>query len=120
MTIYLEALKLGGFRSIGEVQKLAPLRRFNFFVGANNSGKSTVLDFLHRHGDKLTDASQKAISLDPLEVHNLSGQTHPIVALGVAKETFNDALKPYEAIQVSPTKNAADFLKATINIGDFA
>lgn len=49
MPIYLNALGLQFFRGIGhEVQRLNSFREFNFFIGANNSGKSTILDFLHR------------------------------------------------------------------------
>lgn len=50
MPVYLNGLAIQFFRGIGpEVQKLGPFKGFNFFVGANNSGKSTVLDFIHRH-----------------------------------------------------------------------
>jgi predicted ATPase len=47
---YLEALDVQYFRGIGpERQRLGPFKGFNFFVGMNNSGKSTVLDFIHRY-----------------------------------------------------------------------
>ena len=50
MPVFLEALAIQFFRGIGpDTQKLGPFKSFNFFVGANNSGKSTVLDFLHRY-----------------------------------------------------------------------
>lgn len=50
MPVFFDALAIRFFRGIGpEIQKLGPFKSFNFFVGANNSGKSTVLDFIHRY-----------------------------------------------------------------------
>jgi hypothetical protein len=50
MPVFLSGLAVQFFRGIGpEVQELGPFREFNFFVGANNSGKSTILDLIHRH-----------------------------------------------------------------------
>lgn len=37
-----------GYRSIGTIMaKIAPLRKINFIVGQNNSGKSNIIGFLH-------------------------------------------------------------------------
>lgn len=50
MPVFLEALAVQYFRGIGpETAELVPFKQFNFFVGANNSGKSTVLDLIHRY-----------------------------------------------------------------------
>jgi hypothetical protein len=50
MPVYVHALALQYFRGIGpKAQKLHSFRDFNFFIGANNSGKSTILNFLHKH-----------------------------------------------------------------------
>ncbi|WP_051310739.1 ATP-dependent endonuclease [Bradyrhizobium sp. Cp5.3] len=50
MSVYLDGLSIQFFRGIGpEKQKLGPFKDFNFFVGANNAGKSTVLDLIHRY-----------------------------------------------------------------------
>ncbi|MEQ9239902.1 AAA family ATPase [Roseovarius indicus] len=47
MTVFLHGLRLQFFRGIGpETQEMAPFRKFNVFIGANNSGKSTVLDYI--------------------------------------------------------------------------
>jgi len=38
-----------GYRSIGTAMaKIAPLRKINFIVGQNNSGKSNIIGFLHK------------------------------------------------------------------------
>lgn len=50
MSIFLKGLSLQYYRGIGEeTQYLAPFAQFNFFIGANNAGKSTVLNFLSRY-----------------------------------------------------------------------
>lgn len=46
MGVYLKGIAISSFRGIGVEQKIGPFDRFNFFAGANNSGKSTVLDFI--------------------------------------------------------------------------
>jgi AAA15 family ATPase/GTPase len=50
MPIYLHAFALQYYRGIGpNIQRLSPFREFNFFIGANNAGKSTILDFLSKY-----------------------------------------------------------------------
>lgn len=87
MPVYLEALTIQFFRGIGsESQTLGPFKDFNFFVGANNSGKSTILDFVHRHlpqtGRKLT------FSIDALDEYR--GETTGTLsfALGISLDRF--------------------------------
>lgn len=47
---FLHGLALSGYRGIGsEFQRLGPFQEINFFIGPNNSGKSTVLSFLSTH-----------------------------------------------------------------------
>lgn len=47
MSIFIEGLSLQFYRGIGpEKQRIVPFRKFNFFIGENNSGKSTVLNFI--------------------------------------------------------------------------
>ena len=47
MTVFLEGIAARFYRGIGpEVQYIAPFARMNFFIGANNAGKSIVLNLL--------------------------------------------------------------------------
>ena len=47
MSVFVEGLALSGYRGIGkDVQLLRPFKRFNFFIGPNNVGKSAVLAFI--------------------------------------------------------------------------
>jgi AAA15 family ATPase/GTPase len=60
MAIFLDGLGLRNYRGIGPSgTRLGPFTDFNFFIGANNAGKSTVLSFLHRH---LTAPKKKVLS----------------------------------------------------------
>lgn len=48
MPTYLNAIALQFYRGIGpETQYIAPFSEMNFFIGANNAGKSIILNFLH-------------------------------------------------------------------------
>jgi len=43
MSTFLKGLALKNYRGIGqEWQKMPAFKKFNFFIGPNNSGKSTV------------------------------------------------------------------------------
>jgi predicted ATPase len=49
MSIFIHGLGLRGYRGIGPDWQFMPsFQKFNFFIGANNSGKSTVLNFISR------------------------------------------------------------------------
>lgn len=53
MTVLLNGLALKNFRGIGpEWLILSGFSKFNFFIGPNNSGKSTVLNFIRRYLDQ--------------------------------------------------------------------
>jgi AAA ATPase domain len=50
MTVFLHGLGLQNYRGIGpSPQYMGPFKDFNFFIGANNAGKSAVLNFLSEH-----------------------------------------------------------------------
>jgi predicted ATPase len=47
---FLHGLALANYRGIGpDLQKIGPFQDINFFIGPNNAGKSTVLNFLASH-----------------------------------------------------------------------
>ncbi|WP_206240440.1 ATP-dependent nuclease [Novosphingobium terrae] len=50
LSVYLHGLAVKNFRGIdNEWQEVMGMARFNFFIGPNNAGKSTVLDLVHRY-----------------------------------------------------------------------
>lgn len=50
MPVYLDGIALGFYKGIGsDVQKISQFKEYNFFIGENNAGKSTILSFLSQH-----------------------------------------------------------------------
>jgi predicted ATPase len=85
MPIYLHALALQHYRGIGpKTQKLRSFREFNFFIGANNAGKSTILEYLRRH---LNHAKNPQV-IAPLEEYKgeITGDT--LAAVGIPEDLF--------------------------------
>ncbi|WP_273785569.1 ATP-dependent nuclease [Brucella intermedia] len=71
MPVYLEGVGISNYKGIGAAEQLiAPFKEFNFFIGENNSGKSTILSFLKDHIKRsegnlnLTDRHRGATSGD--------------------------------------------------------
>jgi energy-coupling factor transporter ATP-binding protein EcfA2 len=85
MSVFLRGLALGNYRGIGpNVQKMAPFRQFNFFIGANNSGKSAVLNFISRH----LPFKSNSIRLDGIEQHRGGTSGTLVAAIGVPVAEF--------------------------------
>jgi hypothetical protein len=79
MPVFLNALALQNYRGIGNDWVAMPqFKRFNFFIGPNNSGKSTVLNFISKHLPMpLARGGQGTNPVDALETHHGAGG-HPI------------------------------------------
>lgn len=92
--IYLQGLKLTNYRGIGAAeQTMAPFRTFNFFIGANNAGKSAVLSFISRHipPKPRTAGSPVASTVEPLEVHGGATGSPIGMSIGIAVSDFVSA-----------------------------
>ncbi|MFN4865680.1 MAG: AAA family ATPase [Cyanobium sp.] len=68
-----------GYRSIGTAMaKIAPLRKINFIVGQNNSGKSNIIGFLHKQFSlfyRLAKAENDGIkTFEPIDMPLHAGQ----------------------------------------------
>lgn len=91
MAVFLEALALQSYRGIGtEMQKMTGFQDFNFFIGANNAGKSSVLTFLSRHlvPERNPDGSISAPPLGQLEQHAAGMAGPPVMAIGIPRAEF--------------------------------
>lgn len=86
MTVFLHGLGLQNYRGIGSrAQRLAPFRRFNFFIGANNAGKSAVLNFISKYISSRVSANAEVA---PLEKH-LGGSSGPMaMSVGIPTDVF--------------------------------
>jgi len=87
---------------------MGPFAEFNFFIGANNAGKSTVLNFIHRH---LATQGKIPIKLDPLESYSAGLKGHPEMELGIRKESFLKA-----ALDGVNDTNAKTLIKLVIEV----
>ncbi|WP_137152136.1 ATP-binding protein [Devosia sp. FKR38] len=88
MPVLLQGLALKFYRGIGpELQRVGPFKSFNFFIGANNAGKSTVLNFI---ADILPNAwgSGGARRLEALEQYRGEKTGELSFALGVPVAEF--------------------------------
>lgn len=89
MSVFLNALSLRFFRGIGaDAQKMDQFRDFNFFIGANNSGKSTVLDFLAKFLGHEDGKRRRPSGLN-LHTGKTTGRTE--AAIGIPLRKFADA-----------------------------
>lgn len=88
MPIFLEGIRVAFFRGIGpEAQSLGPFKGFNFFVGPNNAGKSTVLDAIHRHF-----GAGKPPSFQTLDAHSGKGIGQIVFQIGLTKQSFEQPI----------------------------
>jgi hypothetical protein len=98
MTNFLDGIAAQFYRGIGaEVQYIGPFARVNFFIGANNAGKSIVLNLLADQLGRVV--SGKCIqSLPGPEVHRARESGQFLMAVGRCVETVSEAIiKPQEA-----------------------
>lgn len=79
MPVYLHGLGLANYRGFGpDLQKIGPLAELNFFIGANNAGKSSILEFMRRHLSSRAPG-QRHPGFSHLEQH-AGGQRGPVEA----------------------------------------
>lgn len=75
-------------------QRLSGFRKINFFIGANNAGKSTVLSFISKFLKFSSHPSPLTISnpeVDELDRHHGSNQL-PLIGIGIPRSAFNSDL----------------------------
>jgi predicted ATPase len=95
MTVFLHGLSVQFYRAIGsDTQTMAPLKQFNFFIGKNNSGKSTVLNFLANHLNRKSDAA----SLDKFQ-GTPSGTLSYSVAVPAGQYSNPFSVEPYISVR---------------------
>lgn len=84
---HLYGIAIRFYRGVGpDTQFVAPFSRMNFFIGANNSGKSTVLDVLHRQLPTKPETLPKR-ELEPTEVFRGEQTGNFEIAIGSTPDT---------------------------------
>lgn len=111
---FLDGVAIQFYRGIGpKVQKIGPFKEMNFFIGANNAGKSIVLKFIHERLP-FSAVGQRNRLQDPVEFYqspmsaedeNVGGDF--VSHVGVARAAFLASLlddEPKELSQDSELK----------------
>lgn len=93
MTIYLQGIAVGFYRGIGsETQFIAPFSTMNFFIGANNAGKSIILNVIARHLRE-TSTSKKNTRISDVETYRGRKSGEFFLATGFEPKSVSEALK---------------------------
>lgn len=93
MAVYLNAISLQFYRGIGpDRQNIGPFSDLNFFIGANNAGKSAVLNFIHDHLP-IDSESEGAQNLASAENYRGAETGNFTFAVGVPVGKFVDSIK---------------------------
>jgi predicted ATPase len=100
-----------GYRSIGTAMaKIAPLRKINFIVGQNNSGKSNIIGFLHKQFSlfyRLAKAENNGVkTFEPIDMPLHAGQVmHRIgfpISIPLIEEYIDDLFSQTNDNQLLP------------------
>lgn len=93
MATYLNGLTLQYYKGIGaDIQRLAPFTDFNFFIGVNNSGKSSVLTFISEFLPIKLEKNFTSIDSKSTDAHQ--GKTTGTVqaTIGIPTNTFESSI----------------------------
>ncbi len=92
MPVFLEGLSLQFYRGIGpEKQRMAPFKEFNFFIGANNSGKSAVLKIISEHLPISSENDYQKIGSNSLDAYRGEVTGNVAVEFAVPKQNVLEA-----------------------------
>lgn len=115
MPVYLHGLSVKNFRGIdNEFQEASGFARFNFFIGPNNAGKSTVLDLIHRYLP-ITPEKGRVLRLvgDALDANRSANAGELKIRVGQPKELVLERLKELPIAIQSPV--LIDYAEKVIN-----
>ena len=111
MSILIENLAIGGFKSFGKnIQRFERFRKINLFIGQNNCGKSNVLLFINNILANVRTG--KGVRLDPLSQHMPSGA--PLV-IGLSRSLMQDSNGDYSGF----LKEIIPLFPANLKIGQY-
>jgi energy-coupling factor transporter ATP-binding protein EcfA2 len=94
MKIFLEGLGVSNYMGIGpDWQYLSPFKKLNFFIGANNAGKSTILRLLSNYLPSGPERSISGNALNNIEIHNRGISGNPGILFGFSTDSSFRALQ---------------------------
>lgn len=92
MTVFLNGIAAQFYKGIGaEAQFIAPFSRMNFFIGANNSGKSIVLSLLAEQLLQIRSDTRIKPLLGP-DVHTAQETGPFVIAVGHRAEVLSEKI----------------------------
>lgn len=112
--MFLDNIALAFYRGIGpEIQYIGPFSRLNLFIGPNNSGKSTVLNFLTGHFKQKIDGQNNSFSIEENYFGSKKGEL--FFAIGSNVEDFKEYF--FEVIRkTNPSiRQSSDVIKRNID-----
>ena len=98
MTIFLHGVAIANYKGYGpDVNYIGPFDRFNFFIGANNSGKSSVLEMLVKHLQRVmvpqpVYSSTQRVDFDVADRNSSNTSKVPMVGMGFLPEDVMEVL----------------------------
>ena len=93
MTNFLDGIAIRFFRSIGpQTQFIGPFTRMNFFIGANNAGKSAILNVIDQHLASLVNDEPLKVT-DPVNIYRGKESGTFLIAIGRNKDIVIEELK---------------------------
>lgn len=99
-SVFLHGVVLANYRGVGDrILRIGAFQRFNFFVGPNNSGKSTVLNFIARHLTSHVASPTWGSRAQPVELSaldkNMSTNSQVLMGIGVP---MSKALEGFDSL----------------------
>jgi predicted ATP-dependent endonuclease of OLD family len=121
--IFLHGLALSNFKGIGnELIQIGPFQQFNFFIGSNNSGKSSVLTFVAKYLERrllMGNGSKANFEIDSLDVHFGSTSAQIRTCFAISKSEFlSEMLRLDEPHSNNVCKNFTDKTLSFFGDGD--
>ncbi len=106
MSILLQALSLENFRGIGpKPQILTGFEKLNFFIGANNAGKSILLNFISEYINSDNTRTIGQIDLQSIEHFRGEGGGSPKASVGIPN---NDMIAEIEHSSINWSLTGVD------------
>jgi predicted ATPase len=117
-SVFIHGVALSNYRGIGdEPQLIGPFEQFNFFIGPNNSGKSTVLNFISKHlvpivsENRYNPNRESPAELDQLDIALGKNRTQVRMGLGIRSEDVEDIFKEIKTNNVRVSNLLTQIIK---------
>ena len=89
--IAIDGFSISGYMGFGKkLTRIGPFKKMNFFIGRNNSGKSSILRFIVRYWNDILQS--KGVNIDIVDIHKgMNEGACPFeIAFSIDGELFNE------------------------------